>query len=98
MLSLQTRQAHHAVAGSLRSIVPLRLHAQDLPLGLAEATLARLLDRLAGQGAERRTPPTLAQEIAVFTRPLAFVGRAGIVHRARHARDVTAVEPRRLRR
>ena len=65
--TLVQNHAHDSICGCSLDAVADRTMARFADAeGLAEATLARLLDRLAGQGAERRTPPTLAQEIAVF--------------------------------
>jgi len=64
---LVQNHAHDSICGcSLDAVADRTMARFEEAHGLAAATLARVLERLAGQGAARRTPPTLAQEIAVF--------------------------------
>jgi hypothetical protein len=65
--TLVENHAHDSICGCSLDAVAARVDARfDEVLGLAGATLARILDRLAGQGPERRTPWTLTPEIVVF--------------------------------
>ena len=65
--ALVQNHAHDSICGcSLDAVADQTMARFAEAEGLGEATLARLLDRLAGQGAERRTPPSLAQDSAVF--------------------------------
>jgi hypothetical protein len=65
--TLVQNHAHDTICGCSLDAVADRTMARFADVeGLADATLARVLDRLAGQGAERVTPPALSQEIAVF--------------------------------
>jgi hypothetical protein len=65
--ALVQNHAHDSICGcSLDAVAERTMARFEEAHGLAEATLARVLDRLAGQGVERRTPMTLAQDIAVF--------------------------------
>lgn len=64
---LLQNHAHDTICGCSIDAVAERSMARFADVeGLADATVARALDRLAGQGAERTTPPTLAQDVAVF--------------------------------
>jgi mannosylglycerate hydrolase len=65
--TLVQNHAHDSICGcSLDAVADQTMARFAEAEGLAEATVARVLDRLAGQSGERRTPPTLAQEIVVF--------------------------------
>jgi alpha-mannosidase len=65
--ALVQNHAHDSICGcSVDAVADQTMARFAEAEGLGKATLARLLDRLAGQGAERRTPRSLAQEIAVF--------------------------------
>jgi hypothetical protein len=65
--TLVQNHAHDSICGCSLDAVAARVDARfDEVEGLGEATLARILDRLAGQGPERRTPWTDAPEIVVF--------------------------------
>jgi hypothetical protein len=60
-------QAHDSLGGCALDAVAERVCVRlDDAEGLAAATLARTLGRLAGLGLERRVPWTLEQEVAVF--------------------------------
>jgi len=60
-------QAHDSICGCSLDAVAERVRARfDEAHGLAEATLGRVLDRVAGQASERTTPWSLEQEIVVF--------------------------------
>jgi mannosylglycerate hydrolase len=59
--------AHDSICGCSLDAVAERTAARVADAhGLAEATVARVLDRLAGLGPARTTPWTLAQDVAVF--------------------------------
>ena len=65
--SVVQNQAHDSICGCALDHVAVQVLARyDAAAGLAEATLGRLLERLSGQGAERRVPWTEAQAVAVF--------------------------------
>jgi mannosylglycerate hydrolase len=65
--TLVQNHAHDSICGCSLDAVAARVDARfDEVEGLGEATLARILDRLAGQGPARRTPWTDAPEIVVF--------------------------------
>jgi len=65
--TLLQNHAHDSICGCSLDAVDARVQARfDDVEGLATATVTRLLERLAGLGAERRTPWTGEQEIAVF--------------------------------
>jgi hypothetical protein len=65
--ALVQNHAHDSICGcSLDAVAERTMARFEEAEGLAEATLARVLDRLAGQGVERRTPPALAQDLLVF--------------------------------
>jgi hypothetical protein len=65
--TLLENHAHDTICGCSLDAVAARAQARFADVhGLGEATLARLLDRLAGQGAERRTPWTLGIDVLVF--------------------------------
>ncbi len=65
--TLLQNQAHDSLCGCALDTVATRVQARfDDVEGLATATVARLLERIAGLGVERRVPWTVAQEIAVF--------------------------------
>lgn len=65
--TLVQNHAHDSICGCSLDAVADRTMARFADThGLADATVARVLERLAGQGAERATPWTLAQDVAVF--------------------------------
>ena len=65
--TLVQNHAHDSLCGCSLDAVADQTMARFAEVeGLATATLARVLERVAGQGAERRTPWTLGQEVAVF--------------------------------
>src|SRR5262245_13278217 len=65
--TLLQNHAHDSLCGCALDAVAARVDTRfDEACGLAEATVARLLERLAGLGVERRVPATVEQEIAVF--------------------------------
>jgi len=65
--TLLQNHAHDSICGCSLDAVDARVQARfDDAEGLATATVTRTLERLAGLGAERRTPWTGEQEIAVF--------------------------------
>jgi 2-O-(6-phospho-alpha-D-mannosyl)-D-glycerate hydrolase len=60
-------QAHDSLCGcSIDAVANAVLARFDTAEGLAEETLLRLLERLAGRGLEREVPWTVEQEVAVF--------------------------------
>jgi len=65
--SLLHNQAHDSLCGCSLDAVATAVQSRfDEVEGLATQTITRLLERLAGLGAERSVPWTLEQEIAVF--------------------------------
>jgi hypothetical protein len=65
--ALLANQAHDSICGcSIDAVHEQMLSRYDTAQGLAAATTARVLERLAGLGAERRTPWTESFDVAVW--------------------------------
>ncbi|MGH7895062.1 MAG: glycosyl hydrolase-related protein [Candidatus Binatia bacterium] len=64
---LLQNQAHDSICGCSLDAVMDQVGARfETAEGLARETTARVLDRLAGLEVDRRTPPSLAQDVVVF--------------------------------
>ncbi len=65
--ALLANQAHDSICGCSVDAVHAQMEGRfDTANGLADATAARLIERIAGLGPERRTPWTEEFDVAVF--------------------------------